>query len=95
MRVLAPLLGTEPRFVAALLDPDAPYPAGLTAWNGSDPTRRFAVYRNNVISSLIDTFPVTLALVGEAFFRAMAGVLVRQAPPRSVRLADYGERPVF
>lgn len=36
-------------FAAALLDPDAPCPTGLAAWNGSDPTRRFAVYRNNVV----------------------------------------------
>jgi len=81
-------------FAAALLDPDAPCPAGLTAWNGSDPTRRFAVYRNNVIVSLIDaladTFPVTQELVGEEFFRAMAGVFVRQAPPTSAQLVDYG-----
>ena len=41
-------------FAAALLDPDLPAPAGLTTWNGSDPARRFRVYRNNVIISLID-----------------------------------------
>lgn len=82
-------------FAAVLLDPDAPCPNGLIAWNGSDPTRRLAVYRNNVISSLIDaladTFPVTLELVGEAFFRAMAGIFVRGAPPQSARLAEYGD----
>lgn len=81
-------------FAAALLDPDAPCPAGLTAWNGSDPTRRFAVYRNNVVVSLIDaladTFPVTLELVGDEFFRAMAGVFVRAAPPKSALLTEYG-----
>ncbi len=81
-------------FAAALLDPDAPCPAGLTAWNGSDPARRFAVYRNNVVVSLIDaladTFPVTLDLVGDEFFRAMAGIFVRAAPPGSVLLAEYG-----
>jgi len=82
-------------FAAALLDPVAPCPAGLTAWNGSDPARRFAVYRNNVVVSLIDaladTFPVTLELVGDEFFRAMAGVFVRTAPPKSALLAEYGE----
>ncbi len=82
-------------FAAALLDPDAPCPVGLTAWNGSDPARRFAVYRNNVVVSLIDaladTFPVTLELVGDKFFRAMAGVFVRAAPPTSALLAEYGE----
>ena len=81
-------------FAAALLDPDAPCPAGLTAWNDSDPARRFAVYRNNVVVSLIDaladTFPVTLELVGDEFFRAMAGVFVRAAPPKSALLAEYG-----
>lgn len=81
-------------FAAALFDPDAPCPDGLTAWNGSDPTRRFAVYRNNVIVSLIDaladSFPVTQELVGETFFRGMAGVFVRHDPPQSVQLVDYG-----
>ena len=88
-------MSAQHAFAAALLDPNAPCPEGLTAWNGSDPTRRFAVYRNNVVSSLIDalaeTFPVTLELVGEEFFRAMAGVFVRQAPPQSALLACYGE----
>lgn len=69
-------------------------PPGLTAWNGSDPARRFAVYRNNVMVSLIDalaeTFPVTQALVGAEFFRAMAGLFARAHPPRSPVMAHYG-----
>lgn len=81
-------------FAAALLDPSAPCPPGLRAWNGSDPARRLAVYRNNVVSSLIDaladTFPVTQQLVGSEFFRAMASVFVRQQPPESPILAHYG-----
>jgi len=82
-------------FAAALLDPARPCPAGLRAWNGSDPTARLAVHRNNVVSSLIDalaeTFPVVQQLVGEDYFRAMAGIFVRQAPPRSRVLAHYGQ----
>ncbi len=85
---------TQAAFAAALLAPDLPCPAGLRAWNGSDPAVRLAVYRNNVVSSLIDavadTFPVTQELVGEEFFRAMASVFVRQHPPRSRVLAHYG-----
>jgi len=85
---------TQALFAAALLAPDLPCPAGLRAWNGSDPSARLAVYRNNVVSSLIDamadTFPVTQELVGEEFFRAMASVFVRQHPPRSRVLAHYG-----
>lgn len=82
-------------FAAALLDPALPCPAGLRVWNASDPGRRLAVYRNNVVSSLIDaladTFPVVQELVGVEFFRAMAGVFVRQSPPRSRVLVQYGQ----
>jgi putative DNA-binding protein len=85
---------TQSDFAAALLDPSLACPAGLTVWNGSDPARRLAVYRNNVIVSLVDaladTFPVVQELVGTEFFRAMAAVFVRQAPPRSRILARYG-----
>lgn len=85
----------EASFAAFLLEPNLPCPAGLKTWNGSDPAARMAVYRNNVLSSLIDalaeTFPVVQALVGETFFRAMALIFVRQAPPRSRILANYGE----
>lgn len=82
-------------FAAALLDPGRSCPGGLRVWNGSDPAARLAVHRNNVISSLIDaladTFPVVQQLVGDAFFRALAGAFARQSPPRSRILAHYGE----
>lgn len=82
-------------FAATLLDPTLPCPPGLMAWNGSDPTRRLAVHRNNVVVSLIDaladTFPVTQQLVGEDFFRAMARAFVHHAPPSSPVMAFYGE----
>lgn len=82
-------------FAAALLNPDLPAPAGLTAWNGSDPAQRFRVYRNNVIVSLIDaladSFEVTQELVGEDFFRAMARGYAYAHPPQSRLMAFYGE----
>lgn len=85
---------TQAGFATALLEPRASCPIGLQAWNGSDPEKRFSVHRNNVASSLIgalaDTFPVVQALVGADFFRAMAGVFVRQSPPRSRLLVHYG-----
>lgn len=80
---------------ACLLEPTQAPPPGLVAWNGSDPAARLAVYRNNVVSSLIDaladTCPVVQAMVGVEFFRAMASVFVRQQPPRSCLLVRYGE----
>ena len=81
-------------FAAALLAPEGACPEGLVTANGSDPAVRFAVYRNNVQSSLVDaladSYPVLVQLVGAAFFRAMALVYVRQAPPRTPLLVDYG-----
>lgn len=81
-------------FAAVLLAPTFACPPGLKTWNDSDPARRFAVYRNNVIVGLVDaladTYPVAQALVGEAFFRAMAAEFVRAAPPHSPVLAWYG-----
>lgn len=90
----------QPEFAAALLDAARPVPAGLRAWNGSDPAVRFAVYRNNVVSSLVaalaDTFPVVRELVGAAFFDTMARLFVARHPPQSPVLAEYGEdMPTF
>lgn len=87
-------------FARALLDPALPPPPGLSSWNGSDPSQRFGVYRNNVVVSLIEalaaTFPVVEALVGEDFFRDMARVFVRAHPPRSRLLMFYGDEfPAF
>ena len=82
-------------FAEALLEPEQACPPGLITWNASDPARRFAVYRNNVIVSLVDaladTFAVTQDLVGEAFFRAMARVFAYTNPPTSRLLVFYGE----
>lgn len=82
-------------FAAVLLAPTFACPPGLKTWNGSDPEKRFAVYRNNVVVGLVDaladSYPVVQALVGEEFFRAMADVFVCQAPPRSPVLAWYGD----
>lgn len=84
----------------ALLDARPSCPPGLRAWNGSDPARRFAVHRNNVVASLVDalgdTFPVVQALVGEEFFRAMATVFARAHPPGSPLMHRYGgDLPAF
>lgn len=85
----------QAEFAAALLDPSLPAPPELRSWNGSDISARLAVYRNNVVSSLVDalaeTHLVVRELVGDEFFRAMAAVFVRQHPPRSRILVHYGD----
>ena len=82
-------------FARALLDPARAVPAGLLGPDGAPAGRRFDIYRNNVVTSLIEAlgeaFPVVRAVVGEEFFAAMAGVYVRAEPPRSARLMFYGE----
>lgn len=93
-------MSAQAEFASALLDPEASCPRDLRAWNGSDVSRRFAVYRNNVVVSLAnalaDSFPVVQELVGPEFFRATASVFVRTHPPRSPLLAEFGsEFPSF
>lgn len=88
-------MNSQTAFAHALQDLELPCPSGLTTWNGSDPSTRFAVYRNNVMVSLIDgladTYPVVQELVGEEFFRAMAKVFVQSNPPSSRIMAHYGQ----
>jgi hypothetical protein len=82
-------------FAAALLDPERPVPNALTSHTARVPTRRFAVYRNNVAVGLVDAlarrFPATQRIVGEEFFRAMARLYVQAEPPRSPLLMQYGD----
>jgi len=90
----------EISFADALLDADQPVPAGIIAHNTAVPSRRFAVYRNNVVTGLVKAlrsrFPVTETIVGEEFFAAMARIFVTAQPPRSPLLATYGDAfPAF
>jgi hypothetical protein len=81
-------------FAAALLDPAAPVPAGIVGPDRGPAPRRFAVYRNNVVSALANavagSFPAVKRIVGEDFFRAMARAYVLAEPPTSPVLLDYG-----
>lgn len=82
-------------FAAALLHPELPVPDQLVSHLTRVPEKRFAVYRNNVVSSLVDAlanrFPATQRIVGAEFFRAMARIFVMQDPPRSPLLMQYGD----
>lgn len=87
-------------FTRAILAPDLPAPTGLSNPDGVQATRRFDVYRNNVAASLTEAlvaaFPVVHKLVGDDFFRTMAGIFLRQHPPRNPLLMFYGEdMPAF
>jgi hypothetical protein len=87
-------LGYAGGFTPALLDPERAAPTLVAGPRGKAVARRYNVYRNNVTVSLIDaladTFPATQRIVGEEFFRAMARIHVRQSPPTSPLLFEYG-----
>lgn len=85
---------SQASFTATILDPAAIVPDGLVNPDGTGATKRFDVYRNNVAVSLSDAleaaFPVIRKLVGDQFFRAMAGVYLRKHPPTSPLMMFYG-----
>ncbi|PIB25161.1 hypothetical protein BFP76_07120 [Amylibacter kogurei] len=88
------MLVSQPKFSEAVLNPELPTPSGLIDPNGRPAGKRFDVYRNNVVTSLIDAmqtaFPVVHKLVGTDFFNAMAGFYVRKFPPQNPMLMFYG-----
>ena len=81
-------------FTKALLDPQEPVPSYAVGFEGERVQKRFNVYRNNVISSLMEAlaqgFPFVCRLVGEDFFKAMARDYARAHPPLSPVMVYYG-----
>lgn len=59
--------------------------------------RAFAVYRNTAMKGCIDALqanhPAVAQLVGEAWFRSVAALYVRERPPAEPRLMHYGTSP--
>ena len=87
-------------FTQALLNPEAVIPDGLIDPEGRPAGKRFNVYRNNVIVSLMDAmetaFPVIQKLIGTENFRNLSGLYVRQHPPQTPMLMFYGDAfPAF
>ncbi len=92
--------GFAVQFTAGLLDPRHATPDSVAGPNGKAADRRYNVYRNNVTVSLVNalaaTFPATMRITGEDFFRAMARSHVRATPPTSPLLFEYGnDFPAF
>jgi hypothetical protein len=94
------MIPSQSTFAKALIDPEAPRPAGLVDGAGREAGRRFDVYRNNVIVSLMEAleaaFPVTRKLVGHSNFKAIARRFVQAHPPSSPLMMFYGaQMPAF
>lgn len=86
---------SQAEFRRALLDPASAVPAGLVDPRGRPAGKRFDIYRNNVIMTLIEalesSFPISRKIVGDEFFAEMARVYLRQNLPTSPVLMYYGE----
>ena len=82
---------TQTDFAAALLDRTRAAPFGITSSGG-----RLDIYRNTVAvglgQTLAEIYPVVQALVGAAFFNAMAQIYFQRNSPASPVLAEYGRR---
>lgn len=80
-------------FAEALLDAEAEIPPGIGKGDRQAP-KRFAVYRNNVVVSLMEAlkaaYPSLLAIMGEANFDKIARIYVARHPPLSPLMQDYG-----
>ena len=89
------LAEAQSEFASALLDPALPVPGALRSLGEPAGPDRFTVYRNNVMVGLIeglrDAYPVVCRLVGDEFFRAMAGIFARAHPPCSPVMLEYGD----
>jgi Putative DNA-binding domain len=87
-------------FSEALLKPDRETPALVCGPTGKAAARRYNVYRNNVTVSLIGAlaavYPAVQRITGVEFFRAMARFHIRETPPTSPLLIEYGrDFPAF
>ena len=87
-------------FAPGLIDPAIAAPEDLVAAPGKRVVKRYNVYRNNVTVSLIDAlaaiYPAIQRITGVDFFRAMARFHIRETPPVSPLLFEYGrDFPAF
>jgi hypothetical protein len=92
---------TQVRVMNALLRRGDPAAAVALVRPGALPAaRRLAIYRNNMVQSLVAAlaavYPVTERLVGSAFFRQAAKACIGVHPSRSGDLHDFGvDFPAF
>ncbi|GHB38499.1 DUF2063 domain-containing protein [Pseudovibrio japonicus] len=82
------------RFSDGLMNPEVPVPDGVVGRDGHPSEKRYGVYRNNVMASLIDAlaanFPAVHDLVGRDYFRALAAEFIRENPPEQPVLSEFG-----
>lgn len=89
------MTATQAEFTRALFDPNCAAPAGLINPDGTVASKRFDVYRNNVVISLVKAleagFPILLKLLGPEQFRALALAYLRAYPPATPMMMQFGQ----
>ena len=90
----SPPLRLQRTFAEAVLSADAPIPVAIREASGAAHASRFGVYRNNVVSGLINAvsarYPVVRKLLWDDAFNRVAYQYVMTEPPRSPVLMEYG-----
>lgn len=88
------LLELQTRIGGAVLGADIAEIVEIIVADGLDPAARLGIYRNHALATLgaalKATFPVVCRLVDERFFAYAAHEYLREHPPRSRCLVEYG-----
>ena len=83
-------------FSRALLDPELSIPTGIVGPDGKSAPKRFGVYRNNVVVSLIealkDAYPSVFSVLGEKNFVPTARNYIAAYPPKSPMMQEFGDK---
>lgn len=81
-------------FAAALLDPDVAMPDGVTDPQGNPAPKRYSVYRNNVVVSLMEAlasaYPALVEIMGQENFDRVVRNYIVAEPPASPMMQNYG-----
>jgi len=92
---LSPLFELQLRLREALLGADAGNIVGDILGEGIEPAARLGIYRNHALATFGDAlrriYPVVCRLVDERFFGYATHQYLRERPPRSRCIVDYGE----
>lgn len=94
MHAAPALLETQRRFLAAVYDDAEPGPVEAIDGNGLEPAARLRIYRRSgeaiQMGTLRTSYPVVLALVGEAYFDQTVRGFRQTHPSDSGNLQDFG-----
>jgi hypothetical protein len=91
---ISTLLDLQLRFRRAILSGDTAEIAGVILSDGLDPAARVGIYHHHAFATLGEalrgTFPVVCRLVDKRFFAYAAHEYLREHPPHSRCLVEYG-----